>query len=90
MIEENKSFICFVFVDVDDVESKMLNIGPATWQCTVCSYTSQRGNVKKHIESRHVTPKDDFFCTLCLKLISGYGNFHNHQQYHRRKANKQK
>ena len=41
-----------------------------TWQCTKCSYNSQRKeNVTNHIEAKHMKT-DGFNCDMCGKLHS--------------------
>ena len=65
-------------LDFDSINSKMISLGGGRWQCTDCSYISGKSyNMKKHIESKHVIPKE-YTCQFCEKIILGRSAYDNH------------
>ena len=64
----------------NDVLSKMIKLGCGEWQCTECGYSSRCGNVKKHIESKHVIK--EYHCIPCDKILFGMNAFYKHKQYY--------
>jgi len=66
-----------------EVESKISPLGGGKWLCCECNYTSGRGNVLKHVESRHV-PKREYLCPVCEKVLFGLNSYNNHL-YHAHK-----
>jgi len=69
-----------------DVESKLIPLGQGRWSCLDCEYVSQKCNVLKHIESRHVQTIQ-YSCPYCSKIIRGRNAYDSHlYQIHR--ANK--
>ena len=78
MIKAVLNFSLFVLVDETEIQSKMENLGGGKWQCLDCLYVSQCGNVKKHIESKHVIPQE-YNCKYCGMVLRGRHALNNHQ-----------
>ena len=78
IVKLDLNFTLFKLVDETEIQSKMQSLGGGKWQCLDCLYVSQCGNVKKHIESKHVTPQE-YSCKYCGKVLWGRHALNNHQ-----------
>jgi len=47
-----------------EIANRLVHIVANQWQCTDCGYQSKKGNVKEHIEARHVS-HPGYQCTHC-------------------------
>ena len=48
------------------LESKMVLIGNARWQCLDCGYEAKRNHVRDHVEAKHLPPGDGYVCPHCF------------------------
>ena len=52
------------------MEANLTYVGMGQWACNDCGYQSQKSNVKRHVESRHLVPTQ-YTCQLCQRVFHG-------------------
>ena len=59
------------------MEANLTYVGMGQWACNDCGYQSQKSNVKRHVESRHLVPTQ-YTCQLCQRVFHGKNSFDTH------------
>ena len=60
----------------DDVNSYLV-YGEKGWQCAVCGFTGMKGNIKQHIEARHME-NTNVSCEICGRAYKTKNSLQNH------------
>ena len=63
----------------DQVCSFLVNVGGGYrgWQCVECDVRGTKGDMKKHVESNHIT-NTQVVCNLCGKVYKNRNSLGNH------------
>jgi len=81
-VENNKGFMSSKIESPDDeITSLLLPNGGGVWQCAVCNKQGNKGDIKRHIEAKHML-NTEINCQICGKSTKTRDSLRKHMKNH--------
>ena len=65
----------------DEITSLLLPNGGGVWQCAACSKQGNKGDIKRHIEAKHML-NTEINCQICGKSTKTRDSLRKHMKNH--------